>query len=115
MAGNPPEDRSHNRGMIMPGDAYTGAAVTYRHPDTGHQKVVFAGSMAGQWHGEHDPAHGLAAGLSSSGDGYRPHRIEFTMPHEEGRLPGTKYHPLMPADMDSIRVREYNKNKERKQ
>jgi len=98
----------------MPGDAYTGAAVTYRHPDTGHQKVVFAGSMAGNWHGEHDPAHELAAGLSSAGDGYLPHRMEFTMPHEEGRLPGTKYTPLMSSDMDQIRTREYVKQQERK-
>jgi hypothetical protein len=97
----------------MPGDAYTGISVRYRHPDTGHEQTVFSGSMAGKWQGDHDPAHETFASLGTAGDGYIPHTASFTMPHEEGRLPGTKHQTLLPRDMDSIRIRQYYKDKEK--
>ncbi len=117
MAGNPPEDRAANRGT---GFNYTGAAFFSRNNTTGEMSPTWQGELHGEWMGENDPAHEMAANMGATHHGDRtyslPNHMKLYSPHPD--MPGQyieKHVPLTSQAQSDMRVREYYKNKEKSQ
>jgi len=119
MAGNPPEDRSANSNRA-PGFKYTGATFMQMNEKSGHMSPMWTGELHGEWEGENDPAHEMAAQLGytrhEDGSNSFANHLTLSAPHPD--MPGqmiTKHVPLTRWHRNAIETRERMKNKEKQQ
>ena len=114
MAGPVPEDRANHSNRS--GFKYTGAAFFSHNQTTGHISPSWQGELHGEWMGENDPAHEMAAnfGATHHEDGTMslPNHMKLYSPHPD--MPGQyieKHVPLGSQDRNDMRIRQYYKDR----